>query len=161
MFTLVLKITSYKPPSACEQYLWPVPMPFVLRSGVVPAWWKSRHFRWWQLHLCQIASYSVGLTETVNVNSVSVFVLFTDCNKCLLLLFSLVELFLVFMLTDSGRARYGWGTWVLYVRLAKVCDLDSFGHDSLSELGLSVSDAVSFMKQICKFIPVKRKRTYD
>lgn len=32
-------------------------------------------------------------------------------------------------------------------------DFDSFGHVSLSELGLSVSDAVSFMKHICKFIP--------
>lgn len=35
-------------------------------------------------------------------------------------------------------------------------DLDNFGHVSLSELGLSVSEAVSFMKQICKFIPASK-----
>lgn len=34
-------------------------------------------------------------------------------------------------------------------------DFDSFGHVSLSELGLSVSDAVSFMKQICMVMPGK------
>ena len=32
-------------------------------------------------------------------------------------------------------------------------NLESFGHVSLSELCDSVSDAASFMKQICKFLP--------
>lgn len=57
--------------------------------------------------------------------------------------------------TDNGLELYGWESTLLYLEyvfpmelLENVNDFESFGHDSLSELGLSLSDAVSFMKHI-------------
>lgn len=57
--------------------------------------------------------------------------------------------------TDNGLELYGCESALLYLEyvfpmelLENVNDFDSFGQDSLSELGLSLSDAVSFMKHI-------------
>lgn len=62
--------------------------------------------------------------------------------------------------TESGLELYGLELLPYDDELLKnVRDFDNFGQVSLpDELDeqLSVLDAVSFMKQICKFIPVKR-----
>lgn len=64
--------------------------------------------------------------------------------------------------TDNGLEVYGWVSTLLYLEyvfpmelLENVYDFESFGQDSLSELGLSLSDAVSFIKHIWRFIPVE------
>lgn len=79
------------------------------------------------------------------------------------LLFSCVVDFFI----DNGRELYGFGciAFVLLRRINEFVDwfvcvigLESFGHDSLSELKLSTSAAAaaSFTKQICRFLPVRK-----
>lgn len=83
----------------------------------------------------------------------SIYLLF--CYRNYLFLPLSVVLLLLRTFTDNGLELYGWESTLLYLEyvfpmelLENVNDFESFGHDSLSELGLSLSEAVSFIKHI-------------